>query len=45
MGPSKKFINDILNNKMKESSTEKETPEELIRMSKIYPESDAISLV
>ena len=33
---SEKFINDILNNKMDESSTEKEAPEELIRMSKIY---------
>ena len=43
LGQSEEFINDILNNKMEESSTEKEAPEELIRMTKIYQESDAIS--
>ena len=42
-GQSEEFISDILNDKMEESSTEKEAPEELIRMSKFYQESDAIS--
>ena len=42
-GQSEEFINDILNDKMEESSTEKEAPEKLIRMSKLYQESDAIS--
>ena len=43
LGQSEEFINGILNNKIEESSTEKEAPEEQIRMSTISQENDAIS--
>ena len=42
-GQSEEFINDIIYKKMEESSTEREAPEELIRMGKIYHGKDAIS--
>ena len=44
-GQSEEFINDIVNDKMEQSSTEKEAPKELIRMSKIYQQSDAITFL
>ena len=43
LGQSEEFINDILNNKIEESSTEKEAPEKQIRMSTISQENGAIS--